>query len=136
MELHFKLTNENKEDYYILDWHTPFEGFRSNFLDIALFTNGKTDLLYQGPLVKRGNPSKSSYLPLQAGSALITTVVLNEAYNISKSGIYFVVLNTALMDVQKMNQEKDFHPAKLETGLNHIPLRANYAFFVVQSLHT
>ena len=133
VKLKFELTNESLEDYYILDWHTPFEGFLSEFLDVALVTLTTEEVGYNGQLVKRGRPSSSDYLRLPAGSTLNTTVVLNDVYDISSPGIYRVVLSTALRDVKKTYQGDNSDPARLWTGFKHIPLYTDRVLFVIRN---
>ena len=130
MVLQFELTNENKEDYYILNWHTPFEGFASEFLEISY--EGKP-VPYKGILVKRGNPSAENYLPLLAESTISTLVVLNEVYDVSRPGVYCVKLDTALMDYKMKIKGKELQPTKLEDGFSSsIPLSSGCTLFVVE----
>ena len=131
MVLQFEITNANKEDYYILDWHTPLEGFSSEFLEI---TRDGERVPYNGMLVKRGEPSEENYFPLLAGSTASTAVVLNDAYDVSKPGVYCVKLDTALMDFKMIDDEEEFKPRELEDGFrfNSIPLSSDCVLFVVE----
>ena len=133
VRLQFELINESKDDYYILDWNTPFEGFLSKFLDVALVTLETQQVKYIGRLVTRGHPSRKDYLRLLAGSTLKTTLLMNEAYDISSSGVYRVVFNTALKDVKTTQKGDNFDPSRFGTGFKHIPLYTDIVIFIVRN---
>ena len=53
--LRFSLTNQSGETLQVLKWHTPLEGFKSNFLRVE--RDGQR-VRYIGLLAKRGLPSR------------------------------------------------------------------------------
>ena len=128
-ELWFELTNLNEQDYYVLKWHTPFEGFRNNYLDV-LRDGGVVP--YRGVMVKRGNPSAECYLLIPAGSTAKASVKINEGYDVSMPGNYRVTLDTTLMDIKEKCKGKEFEPGKLSMGLNSVQLSADSISFVVE----
>jgi len=129
IQFNFKLTNENKDDFYVLKWHTPLEGIRNNFLDVR--RDGQR-IFYKGIMMKRGSPLASSYILIPAGSSVEASVMLNEGYGVSEPGTYSVELDTRLMDVKMKCEEEEFQPSKLSVGLNHAKLTAEPLTFVVE----
>ena len=101
----FVLTNKNSTAYYVLKWHTPLEGFRSNHLRVCC---NDEELTYEGIVEKRGKPDQASYVLLLPGSSISGSVYLGEAYDL-KPGVYCVKLNTLLMDVIE-DKGGDFQP--------------------------
>lgn len=102
----FVLTNKSSSTaYYVLKWHTPLEGFRSNHLRV--YCNDE-ELTYEGIAAKRGNPDQASYDLLLPGSSVSGSVYLGEAYDL-KPGVYCVRLNTSLLDVIE-DKGDDFQP--------------------------
>lgn len=110
VKLFFKLTNINKQDLYVLKWHTPLEDFRNNFLKVK--HDGK-DLMYLGIMAKRGNPGAESYVLVSSGESVEAEVVLNKAYDVVDPGHYTVELQTKLMDVLEKQEGEEMVPRKL-----------------------
>ncbi len=87
--LHFTVTNLLPKRNIFLIWHTPFEGFGNNFLDIT-HLNSNTKIPYGGILASRAAPSREhgSYIELEAGESKSTTIDIREAYTLTKKGRY------------------------------------------------
>ena len=83
---------------------------------------------YIGIMMKRGNPYIDDYTALRARTKVKASVILNEAYDISKPGLYIVKLDTALHDVQEMSD--DFVPTKLGR-FNPISISTDAIVFIV-----
>ena len=125
--LYFELTNVSENDFYILKWSTPLEGFRNNFLRV--FHNNKT-LRYKGILVKRGNPILKNYVFVPAGGSVKASLVLNEAYDFSQTGVYVLKLVTFIMDAQQVSSITDFVPSTLDK-FHGLPLKTGPIVVVV-----
>jgi hypothetical protein len=89
--MHFTVTNRLPKTNVFLIWHTPFEGFRNEFLDIVHLESGE-EIQYEGMLASRAAPSREngSYIELAAGTSRSTTIDLREAYTFSRPGTYRV----------------------------------------------
>jgi hypothetical protein len=89
--IHFTVTNRLTKTNVFLIWHTPFEGFRNEFLDIIHLESGEV-VEYEGILASRAAPSREngSYIELAAGTSGSTTIDLREAYTFSRPGTYRV----------------------------------------------
>lgn len=96
VEVGFTLKNRSDRTVYVLQWYTPLEGLLGEVLTVE---REGTALPYQGPLVKRGNPGKDSYLELAPGASLDSTVDLRTAYEIKSPGRYSVRFDRGLSDL-------------------------------------
>jgi len=126
--LHFELTNVGEKDFYILDWLTPLEGFRNDFLRVI---HEKKELRYRGILVKRGHPTLKNYIFVPAGGSVNSSLVINEAYDVTQPGVYMVVLETSIMDSKQVSSLTDLVPSKLDGFHNAIPIKSNPVLVVV-----
>jgi peptidyl-Lys metalloendopeptidase len=79
IRINFILENTSNDDFWILTWYTPFEGIKGKIFKI--FCDG-SEILYEGPQVKRGNPKKNDYLHIGAGKSVTTEVDLSTVYSI------------------------------------------------------
>jgi hypothetical protein len=89
--MHFTTTNLLPKTNVFLKWHTPFEGFMNEFLDIVHLESGET-VEYEGMLASRAAPSRKngSYIEIDAEASRSTTIDLREAYTFSRPGTYRV----------------------------------------------
>lgn len=83
----FELTNNAKEDYYLLKHGTPLEGFRSPF--IAVFHSDHL-VKYQGPYFYRLPPTKDDFVLIQAGNSISATIQITDVFNFSSDGLYII----------------------------------------------
>ncbi|HBH05068.1 MAG TPA: hypothetical protein DDX92_00510 [Flavobacteriales bacterium] len=92
LNLHFTVTNLLPKRNIFLIWHTPFEGFGNNFLDIT-HLDSNTEIPYEGILASRAAPSREhgSYIELEAGESKTSTIDIRQAYTITKKGRYKIV---------------------------------------------
>lgn len=125
--LSFTLTNNNKDDYYVLTWNTPLEGFYGNFLDV---TRDGENVLYKGIMTKRVNPLADDYTFIPAGGKAEATLNLNKGYDVSRPGHYKVTLGPLLLDVQGKMDGVEFQPTK--EGKTMVWLSAGPISFVVE----
>ena len=91
VQLRFELTNGGKKDLFVLKWYTPLEGLNSDCLTIT--RNEKSKVAYDGPMVKRGNPSAEDYILVRAGAMVSAEVDVGESYAVSVPADYKVELN-------------------------------------------
>jgi peptidyl-Lys metalloendopeptidase len=96
VELRFQLTNRTAQPLYVLTWRTPLEGLWGNDFQV---TRDGTDVPYQGPMVKRGNPGAEDYATLAPGASVDARVELSLAYEMKQPGRYRIAFRGELMDV-------------------------------------
>ncbi len=96
VELSFRLTNRTAKPLFVLSWRTPLEGLRGNDFQI---TRDGTEIPYQGPMAKRGNPSAESYVTLAPGASVDAKVELTLAYEMNQPGRYRIEFRGTLLDV-------------------------------------
>jgi hypothetical protein len=96
VEVRFQLTNRTAQPLFVLKWRTPLEGLRGNDFQV---TRDGTDIPYQGPMVKRGNPSAESYVTIAPGASVEARVELTLAYEMNQPGRYRIEFRNLLMDV-------------------------------------
>ena len=118
----FHFTNKDNQDYYLLDRHTPFEGFFSPFITVT--ESDGTQLDYEGAIAERYYITKKELVHLQAGTTKSVSVEVSSAYNFNGNGIYTIHYNTPLVYMSENEfsslQESDiFCKAKLSS----IPLQ-------------
>jgi hypothetical protein len=100
--LRFQLTNPTAQPLYVLDWHTPFEGLLNNFLQV---TRDGVDIPYQGPMLKRGDPTAEDYVSIAAGASADAQVEVSLAYDFSQPGHYRIAFRGELLDVATKQPE-------------------------------
>jgi hypothetical protein len=108
VELRFKLTNPTSQTVYALKWHTPLEGLRNNFLEVS---RGGTEIPYQGPMVKRADPSAESYATLAPGASQEAQIDVSLAYDFTQPGTYRIAFRGTLLDL--VTSSKDV-PRKMD----------------------
>jgi peptidyl-Lys metalloendopeptidase len=94
--IRFQLTNPTAAPLWVLRWNTPFEGWRGTIFSVSF---RGTELPYQGPMVKRGDPGREEYLEIPARESVSATVDLAEVYDIEAPGEYRVEVEGGLQDV-------------------------------------
>lgn len=82
--------NSNVKRSYCF-WNTPFEGFKS---DLFRVLNGSKRVSYKGVLVKRKEPSSEHYIELKPNEFKEVSVIINEAYDLSKKGDYTIIFDS------------------------------------------
>ena len=90
----FDFTNRDDKDYYLLEQHTPFEGFGSQFLTV---TKGDRVLEYDGFIAERYHTTKKHLVHLKAGTTKSVSIEVSSAYNFNGDGIYTIHYNTPLV---------------------------------------
>ncbi|HEY0782088.1 MAG TPA: protease [Thermoanaerobaculia bacterium] len=101
VRLAFTLENLSAEPVWVLVWYTPLEGIKG---DIFRVSRDGTALRYQGPMVKRGDPSVDAYRRVEPGKPLTAEVDLARAYDLSAPGVYRVELTGPLRDVAQQGE--------------------------------
>jgi len=98
----FRLTNPTAQPLYVLNWHTPLEGLLSNCLEI---TRAGTELPYQGPMFKRGDPDAEEYVTIAPGASVENTIEAQLAYDFSQPGTYRIAFRGPLRDATSKQAE-------------------------------
>jgi peptidyl-Lys metalloendopeptidase len=97
VEVTFQLTNHMAGPALVLNWRTPLEGSRGD--DFAVTRDGK-EIAYQGPMVKRADPTADNYVMLSPGGGTVQGKVdLAKVYDLSKPGTYRIAFRGELLDV-------------------------------------
>lgn len=81
---------------YALRWYTPLEGIRGSFLKVE---REGVAIPYQGPMVKRGDPSLEDYVEVFPDKPVEGMVDLGPAYDFSRPGGYTVEFKAGLGDL-------------------------------------
>ena len=100
--LRFQLTNRTKQPLYVLDWHTPLEGVLANMLRVR---HEGQERVYQGPMMKRGDPAADDYRLLAPGASVEAEIDVSVAYDTAKPGRYLIAFRGPLMDVASSEAE-------------------------------
>lgn len=85
--LKFRVENLLDTPQRFLKWHTPFEGFANDYLDLEP-TDGGPKVAYTGMLASRGPPGDSSYLTLAPGQSASSDIEITGAYPVTAKGEY------------------------------------------------
>lgn len=96
--IRFSLTNRTAAPLWVLRWNTPLEGWKGTVLTVT--ANG-TEIPYQGPMLKRGDPGREDYVEIAAGESASATVDLSQVYEVGQPGRYEVKVTGSLHDVAK-----------------------------------
>ncbi|HEX5686353.1 MAG TPA: hypothetical protein VFY73_20180 [Ideonella sp.] len=95
--LRFTVTNTGPTPLQVLRWNTPFEGaWFAPFVEVK--RDGKA-LPFQGPMIKRAEPSAENYLRFDAGQSIDAELDLALPFDLSKPGHYRVQPRLRLIDV-------------------------------------
>jgi hypothetical protein len=94
----FELTNRTEAPFWVLRWNTPLEGWRGTIFTVS---HDRTELFYQGPMVKRGDPGREEYMEIPARESVSATVNLADVYDLRQPGVYQVEVTGELQDVAK-----------------------------------
>lgn len=81
------VTNTTRESLRVLRWELPSASHDNAVFSVKL---DGMPVAYTGKLVKRGTPTASDYVLIQAGETLDVRVELSSAYDLSRSGTYTV----------------------------------------------
>ena len=118
----FHFTNRDNQDYYLLDTHTPFEGFASPFITVT--KSDGTQLDYEGTFAGRYHITKEELVHLEAHTTKSVSVEVSSAYNFNGDGIYTIHYNTPLVYMSENEfaslQESD---SVSEAKFSSIPLQ-------------
>lgn len=96
--LRFRLVNRTDGPLWVLRWNTPIEGWRGTILTVSY---QGTELPYQGPRLKRGDPGREEYVEITPQDSLNVSLDLAEAYDVKRPGRYLVKVTGSLFDVTK-----------------------------------
>src|SRR5690349_10202284 len=85
----FEISNRSEQIFRLLTWDTPLAQHPLNFLSV---TRDGEDLQYDGPRVKRGDPSDEDYLTLGPGETRRAETDISRLYPITEPGEYTATL--------------------------------------------
>ncbi len=94
----FSLVNKTDAPLWVLRWNTPLEGWKGTLFTV---TYDGTEVPYQGPMLKRGDPGQGDYVEIPAGETAAATIDLAQAYEMGQPGKYEVTVTGGLHDVTK-----------------------------------
>jgi hypothetical protein len=80
--INFTLHNLTNEHLWVLRWYTPLEGIKGKIFHVVC--DGK-EIPYDGPMVKRGDPTKNEYTPIDPGRSVSSKVDLSSVYELPLS---------------------------------------------------
>tara|TARA_R110000787_G_scaffold160621_2_gene274202 strand:+ start:484 stop:1029 length:546 start_codon:yes stop_codon:yes gene_type:complete len=107
----FLLTNHSDNDFSVLTWYTPLEGFYSNLFIIT--DQFGEPIAYQGPMVKRLGPSAANYQLLSANSTVSTALDLTLVYDL-QPGDYKLQLNKQVLRVIENDLPMRLYPCQTD----------------------
>jgi hypothetical protein len=122
--IEFTLENLSSEDLLVLKWYTPFEGLKGKIFHVSC--DGK-EIPYEGPMVKRGDPTKNDYLYVASGSSASAEVNLSDTYTLPRSNECKVEFKGRIFDLLTSSQTL---PRKSE-GHHMINIKGNSIAFTV-----
>ena len=93
----FTLINSSPAPLWAPSWNTPLEERWKG--TIFTVTSGKKEILYQGPMTKRGDPGREEYVEIPAGGSVSGEADLSQVYAMKKPGKYVVKVTEDLADV-------------------------------------
>jgi hypothetical protein len=88
------ISNQSKQTWRFLSWHTPFDAWFSRFMSITVLSGEKEGetVQYQGALAKRGEPNAEDYETLASGASLSVELDLAQAYELPSAN-YLITIN-------------------------------------------
>jgi hypothetical protein len=101
--LKFQVENLMDSPQRFLKWHSPFEGFHNDFLDLEPVAGGEK-VGYTGPLASRGPPRPESFLPLGPLEKASSEIEITECYPVSAKGDW--VLRFKPLDQVEVNETR------------------------------
>jgi hypothetical protein len=125
----FVLENPDNQDYFVLKWFTPLEGFASDCLQV--YRDGQV-VPYDGRVTKRGTPGPDDYVRIRAGESVSVDVDLHEAFHVSDPGTYVVTTVLDAVDYFPVPEDLLVHPSSaLGRGQFGKEMRVSEAAFTV-----
>jgi hypothetical protein len=97
----FRLDNTSNRDLRVLKWYTPLEGQQGKIFRVVC--DGK-ELLYEGPMVKRGNPGKDDYVHIRSNNSVSSQVDLSETYTFPECNECLVEFKGKIYDVAESDE--------------------------------
>jgi heat shock protein HslJ len=123
--LRFELHNQTDRPLYVLNWYTPLEGTAGEIFRVT--RNGEV-LIYQGMLVKRGDPVREEYVAIAPGEVVSAEVDLSMGYDLSTPGSYQVQFTAGLQDA---TDDASLFPRKRDDHRPH-SLSCNTVGFIIR----
>jgi hypothetical protein len=93
--VNFTLYNLSTEDLWVLKWYTPLEGVKGKIFNVIC--DGK-QVSYQGPMVKRGQPTKNDYAHIAPGGSVSADTDMSNVYLLPASSQCLVQFKGLIYD--------------------------------------
>jgi peptidyl-Lys metalloendopeptidase len=93
--INFTLQNISNEKLWILTWYTPLEGLKGKIFQVTC--EGK-EVPYEGPMVKRGQPSNADYAYIEPGKSVSKEFDLSRAYQVPESQACVIAFKGRIYD--------------------------------------
>jgi hypothetical protein len=94
--IHFILENLSNRALYVLTWNTPLEGLKGKIFRVK---RDGADILYEGRMVKRGEPERQDYMRNGPRESISATIDLSQGYNVRVAGEYQVEFVGRIQDI-------------------------------------
>lgn len=98
VQIRFALTNPSDEPVWVLSWNTPLEKPAMGTV-FTLTGPGGEEILYQGPMAKRGMPTREQYVEIAPGGTAEAVVDLAQVYEFKNPGRYRLQVTGDLFDL-------------------------------------
>ena len=102
--IRFALTNPEDVPVWVLTWNTPLEQPAMGTV-FTLTGPGGEEIPYQGPMAKRGEPTREEYVEIAPGGTAEAVVDLAQAYEFKNPGRYRLQVTGDLFDVTRDGDE-------------------------------
>jgi hypothetical protein len=92
----FTLQNISDKNLWVLKWYTPLEDIKGKIFQVTC--DGK-EILYEGRMVKRGDPTKDDYIFLAPKDSVFAEVDLSKAYSLPVCDECYVAFKGRIHDI-------------------------------------
>lgn len=99
-DVNFVLLNNSTETVQILPWNSAWEGWMGRFISISVDGN---PLHYQGPMIKRGSPKPSDFVPMTPQESLNKTLNLKNVYKLIPG--HYQIEYTGMISIKDAEQQ-------------------------------
>lgn len=114
INIQFILFNQSDKPIYVLKWYTPLEGVEGEIFNV--YRDGN-ELMYNGRMIKRGEPRPEDYIRIEAKSNVSSTIDLSLYYDINKPGKYKIEFYKKISDMiitEDLDHNKGTFPRPIE----------------------
>lgn len=98
VRIRFALTNPTDEKVWVLAWNTPLEKPAMGTIFTLTGPSGE-EIPYQGPMAKRGMPTREQYVEIAPGGTAEAVIDLAQVYEFKNPGRYRLQVTGDLFDL-------------------------------------